>query len=91
MPLVAAQLVDLPCIVETHKTLDRRTLLKSGDMSQMVVCSRGSLDEDDREEKVEEMTAAKKKDLYKKFVWNHGSEYWWRRQWGSSLPERGNG
>jgi len=70
--------VDLPCIVETHKTLDRKTLLKTGDVSQMVVCSRGTLEEEDGEEKVEEMTAAKKKDLYKKFVWNHGSKCRWR-------------
>ncbi len=25
---------------------------------------------------MDEMTAAKKKELYKKFVWNHGSESW---------------
>ncbi|CAN0327803.1 unnamed protein product, partial [Laminaria digitata] len=32
-----ARLVDLPCIVETQKTLDRSTFFKSGDVGQMLV------------------------------------------------------
>ncbi len=60
--------------METHKTLDRKTVLKTGDISQMVVCSRELLEEEGKEEKIDEMTAAKKKELYKKFVWNHGSK-----------------
>lgn len=32
-----ARLVDLPCVVETQKTLDRRTFFKSGDVGQMLI------------------------------------------------------
>lgn len=32
-----ARLVDLPCVVETQKTLDRSTFFKSGDVGQMLV------------------------------------------------------
>eukprot|EP00904_Undaria_pinnatifida_P013816 jgi/Undpi1/9565/HiC_scaffold_27.g12021.m1 len=32
-----ARLVDLPCIVETQKTLDRSTFFKSGDVGQMLI------------------------------------------------------
>ena len=66
--------MDLPCIIESCKTLDRRSLLKTGDISQMVICSRDPPEEESKEEKIDEMTAAKKKELYKKFVWNHGSK-----------------
>ena len=33
------QLVDLPTIVECHKTIDSKTLYKTGNISQMLVCS----------------------------------------------------
>ncbi|CAN8063465.1 unnamed protein product [Agarophyton chilense] len=32
-----ASLMDLPCIVETHKTADKRTFYKSGDLHQVLV------------------------------------------------------
>lgn len=32
-----ARLVDLPCVVETQKTLDRSTFFKSGDVGQMLI------------------------------------------------------
>ncbi|CAM9643920.1 unnamed protein product, partial [Choristocarpus tenellus] len=32
-----ARLVDLPCILETQKTLDRNTYFKSGDVGQMLI------------------------------------------------------
>eukprot|EP00178_Gracilaria_changii_P009355 TRINITY_DN273_c0_g1_i1.p1 TRINITY_DN273_c0_g1~~TRINITY_DN273_c0_g1_i1.p1 ORF type:complete len:355 (-),score=99.84 TRINITY_DN273_c0_g1_i1:1511-2575(-) len=32
-----ASLLDLPCIVETHKTADKRTFYKSGDLHQVLV------------------------------------------------------
>ena len=41
----------------------------------MVVCTRDPPEEEDRDEKIEEMAVAKKKELYKKFVWNHGSKF----------------
>ena len=36
------QLVDLPCLTECHKTLDKRTVYKTGDVSQILVCSQVS-------------------------------------------------
>lgn len=69
------QLVDLPTIIESHKTIDSKVLYKTGDIAQMMVCTQDT-QEDQMEEKVnvDEMTAAKKKEMYKKFVCNHGSE-----------------
>lgn len=32
-----ARLVDLPCVLETQKTLDRSTFFKSGDVGQMLI------------------------------------------------------
>ena len=34
----AAKLVDLPCIVESWKTFDKKSLWKTGDVCQMLVC-----------------------------------------------------
>lgn len=69
------QLIDLPTIIESHKTIDKKVLYKTGDIAQMIVCS-PEAPEDEMEEKVSvnEMTAARKKELYKKFLFNHGSE-----------------
>ena len=67
--------MDLPSIVESHKTLDRKVVYKTGDICQMIECSGGDEDEDLPDKgNIDEMTAAKKKELYKKFVSNHGSE-----------------
>lgn len=69
------QLVDLPCIVESYKTLDGKTLYKTGDISQMLVCATDIdlLDLPNTDgESLDEMTASKRKELSKKFVWNHG-------------------
>ena len=33
-----AKLVDLPCIIESLKTLDKKTFYKSSDICQMLVC-----------------------------------------------------
>ena len=73
--------MDLPAIIESHKTLDNKVLYKTGDIAQMILCSTDADEEEEEEEEVEEgkvnvneMTAAKKKELYKKFLCNHGSE-----------------
>ena len=68
--------MDLPTIIETQKTLDNKVLYKTGDISQMVVCSPDDMVDVEKEGSVNvnEMTAAKKKELYKKFLSNHGSE-----------------
>ena len=33
----SAKLVDLPCIVESHKTIDRKTFYKTGDICQVTL------------------------------------------------------
>ncbi|KOS14850.1 transcription initiation factor tfiid 55 kda subunit [Malassezia pachydermatis] len=38
--LYAAKLVDLPCIVESHKTLDNKQIFKIADISQMLLIER---------------------------------------------------
>lgn len=40
------QLVELPTIIEAHKTLDKKFLFKVGDIHQMVVCTPKEADED---------------------------------------------
>ena len=69
--------MDLPTIIESHKTLDKKVLYKTGDISQMIQFSEEAEEEEEVEEKgnIEEMTAAKKKEVYKKFLSNHGSEW----------------
>lgn len=68
-----AKLVDLPCIIESHKTTDRKTLYKTADISQMLVCVS---DDEDAEDCVlgqgEKKGEKKKKDEDKKHQWNHG-------------------
>lgn len=32
-----ARLVDMPCVLETQKTLDKSTFFKSGDIGQMLI------------------------------------------------------
>ena len=69
------QLVDLPTIIESYKTLDSKNLYKTGDVSQMLVCAN---DPDTyvppvKGSSVEDMTALRKKELYKTFTSNHGS------------------
>lgn len=66
----AAKLVDLPCIIESHKTFDKKTLWKTADISQMLVCTNDPLPLKDEEEKPQRRSMNEKVD--KKFVWNHG-------------------
>lgn len=63
--------------MESHKTLDKKVLYKTGDISQMIICSTPDPEEEETEAKVnvDEMSIAKKKELHKKFLYNHGSEW----------------
>ncbi|XP_049984000.1 transcription initiation factor TFIID subunit 7 [Alexandromys fortis] len=73
---LAAKLVDLPCVLESLKTIDKKTFYKTADICQMLV----STVDGDLYPPVEEPVAAadpkaskkKDKDKEKKFVWNHG-------------------
>jgi transcription initiation factor TFIID subunit 7 len=61
-----AKLVDLPCIIESLKTTDRKTFFKTADICQMLVCL-----EDDYESP-DEQNDRKKKDKDKRYQWTHG-------------------
>ncbi|KAM4696852.1 transcription initiation factor TFIID subunit 7-like isoform 2-T2 [Rhinophrynus dorsalis] len=73
---LAAKLVDVPCILECLKTIDKKTFNKTADICQMLVCTLDG----DLYPPLEEPTgtsdpkANKKKDRdrEKKFIWNHG-------------------
>lgn len=68
--VLSGRLVDLPCIIESHKTLDKKTLYKTGDVSQMMVCSQETLDIPT--ENIEELPASKRKEYLRKLTWSHG-------------------
>ncbi|KAJ3587880.1 hypothetical protein NHX12_011475 [Muraenolepis orangiensis] len=74
---LACKLVDLPCILESLKTVDKKTFYKTADVCQMLVCTLDG----DLNPPLEEPTGStdpkskkkdKDKDKNKKFVWNHG-------------------
>uniref|UniRef100_H3BC06 TATA-box binding protein associated factor 7 n=1 Tax=Latimeria chalumnae TaxID=7897 RepID=H3BC06_LATCH len=72
---LAAKLVDMPCILESLKTIDKKTFYKTADICQMLVCT---LDGDlyppleEPTGTVEPKNKKKEKDKEKKFIWNHG-------------------
>uniref|UniRef100_A0A4W3GL63 TATA-box binding protein associated factor 7 n=1 Tax=Callorhinchus milii TaxID=7868 RepID=A0A4W3GL63_CALMI len=70
---LAARLVDLPCILESHKTIDKKTFYKTADLCQMLVCStEGELYPPQEEVGPADPKNKKKdKDKEKKFLWNH--------------------
>ncbi|KAL6480108.1 hypothetical protein MHYP_G00111410 [Metynnis hypsauchen] len=72
---LACKLVDLPCILESLKTVDKKTFYKTADVCQMLVCTLDG----DLYPPLEEPTGTtdskskkKDKDKDKKFIWNHG-------------------
>ena len=38
---MSAKLVDLPTIIESHKTIDRKSFYKTADIAQMLICKEG--------------------------------------------------
>jgi transcription initiation factor TFIID subunit 7 len=69
---LSGKLVDLPCIVESHKTVDGKTLYKTGDISQMLVVTDEDPSLESPEEVEDRLSLSKRKELMKKFQWNHG-------------------
>nr|XP_020819063.1 transcription initiation factor TFIID subunit 7-like isoform X1 [Phascolarctos cinereus] len=73
---LASKLVDLPCIIGSLKTIDKKTFYKTADICQMLV----STVDGDLYPPLEEPAATndpkvnkkKDKDREKKFIWNHG-------------------
>lgn len=62
-----SKIIDLPCVIESHKTLDRKNFYKTADICQMMICREDG--DDDREERKED----KMKDgRDRRFVYPHG-------------------
>uniref|UniRef100_A0A8C6KU34 TATA-box binding protein associated factor 7 n=1 Tax=Nothobranchius furzeri TaxID=105023 RepID=A0A8C6KU34_NOTFU len=71
---LACKLVDLPCMIESLKTVDKKTFYKTADVCQMLVCT---LDGDlfpplEEPTGTDPKSKKKDKDKDKKFIWNHG-------------------
>lgn len=61
-----AKMVDLPCIIESLKTVDMKTFYKTADICQMLITTtEEDLAQDENE-------SPKKKDKDRKYHWNHG-------------------
>ncbi|XP_074053832.1 transcription initiation factor TFIID subunit 7-like [Macrotis lagotis] len=76
---LAAKVVDLPCVTESMKTIDKKTFYKTADICQMLVCSvDGDLYPLPEEPAAAatttdpKMSKKKDKDRERKFIWNHG-------------------
>ncbi|CAI9180842.1 unnamed protein product [Rangifer tarandus platyrhynchus] len=73
---LAAKMVDLPCVIGSLKTLDRKTFYKTADVSQMLVCTADADVHSSPEEPVTstDPKAIRKteKQRQKKYTWKHG-------------------
>ena len=70
-----AKLVDMPCIVESWKTLDNKSFWKTADVSQMLICKDSQADADSSsDEDVSKISDPYKKQIIqaKKYHWPHG-------------------
>lgn len=61
-----AKLVDLPCIVESYKSIDGAHLFKTADISQMLICQKNEF----KNEEEEDHDSSKLKN--KKYAYPHG-------------------
>ncbi|XP_008058025.1 transcription initiation factor TFIID subunit 7-like [Carlito syrichta] len=74
---LTAKLVDLPCVIGSLKTLDKKTFYKTANISQMLVCT---ADDGDQHSSPEEPVTPtdlteiekKEKEKQKKYIWKHG-------------------
>lgn len=73
---LSARVVDLPCVIESLKTHDRKTFYKTADISQMLLCSaEGDLHSSPEEPAASSAGAAatgNKGEAEKKYIWKHG-------------------
>lgn len=64
-----SRVFDLPCVIESHKTLDRRTFYKTADVAQIMIC----YEPGDEPKSEDEAPLRKRKDaLAKKYLFPHG-------------------
>ena len=72
---MSAKLMDLPTIIESMKTIDKKTFYKTADICQVLVCKEGEPSDEEEEEVVSKKAANKKADptkVDKKYVYKHG-------------------
>ncbi|XP_023559246.1 transcription initiation factor TFIID subunit 7-like isoform X2 [Octodon degus] len=73
---LSAKLVDLPCVVGSLKTFDRKTFYKTADISQMLVCQPAGNLQSSPEKSVASAdlsgTRNEEKEVDKKYTWKHG-------------------
>ncbi|XP_068818994.1 transcription initiation factor TFIID subunit 7-like isoform X2 [Capricornis sumatraensis] len=73
---LAAKLVDLPCVIGSLKTLDKKSFYKTADVSQMLVCTADAEVPSSPEEPITstDPKAIRKaeKQRKKKYTWKHG-------------------
>lgn len=67
--VLPAKLVDLPTIIETHKTLDSKNFYKTSDVAQMLICKEEA---DEVREEPEENVKKSKDGKDKKYLYQHG-------------------
>jgi len=68
--LLSAKMVDLPTVMESHKTIDRKTLYKTADICQLLICKEGDPSDDEVNSDEEKKKDQNKVD--KKFFYPHG-------------------
>lgn len=62
--------MDLPCVIESFKTIDKKTVYKTADVCQMLICT-----EEAEPEEVDPKPLKKKDGMVKvekKYLWPHG-------------------
>ena len=64
------KVVDLPCAVDVNKTLDKKTLYKSGNIGQMVICSEDPLDLP--VDNSNDLTLKQRNQLQRRYQYKHG-------------------
>ncbi|KAM5128754.1 transcription initiation factor TFIID subunit 7-like [Callospermophilus lateralis] len=73
---LSAKLVDLPCVIGSLKTLDKKTFYETADISQMLVCSADGDLHSSPEEPITStdvsITGNNERETEKKYIWKHG-------------------
>jgi len=65
-----SRLVDLPTIIESHKTIDMKTMYKTADICQLLICKEG--DDFDKEDASPSKRKRDPNKVDKKYLWPHG-------------------
>ncbi|XP_006164924.1 transcription initiation factor TFIID subunit 7-like, partial [Tupaia chinensis] len=69
---LSAKLGDLPCVIGSLKTLDKKTFYKTADISQMLVCTAAKPHQSSLEEPVTSTAHDDEKKKEKSYTWKHG-------------------